>query len=47
VFGRHNLVIHPRFGTRITFTAVLTELPLPSDHPTTLSDADLQNIFTQ
>jgi epoxyqueuosine reductase len=33
VFGRHNLVIHPRFGTRITFTAVLTELPLPSDPP--------------
>jgi epoxyqueuosine reductase len=35
VFGRHNLVIHPRFGTRIVFTAVLTELPLPSDPPVT------------
>ena len=33
VFGRHNLVIHPRFGTRIIFTAVLTELPLSSDPP--------------
>ncbi len=33
VFGRHNLVIHPRFGTRIVFTAVLTELPLGSDPP--------------
>ncbi len=33
VFGRHNLVIHPRFGTRIIFTAVLTQLPLDSDPP--------------
>ena len=33
VFGRHNLVIHPRFGTRILFTALLTELALPSDPP--------------
>ena len=33
VFGRHNLVIHPRFGSRIIFTAVLTELPLKSDPP--------------
>lgn len=27
-FGRHNLVIHPQFGTRVYFTAVLTDLPL-------------------
>jgi len=33
VFGRHNLVIHPRFGTRIIFTALLTELDLPPDSP--------------
>lgn len=33
VFGRHNLVIHPRYGTRITFTAVLTDRSLPSDPP--------------
>ncbi len=33
VFGRHNLVIHPRFGTRIIFTAILTELALDSDPP--------------
>ena len=33
VLGRHNLVIHPRFGTRIIFTAILTELPLNSDPP--------------
>ena len=33
VFGRHNLVINPRFGTRIIFTAVLTGLPLSSDPP--------------
>ena len=33
VFGRHNLVIHPKFGTRIVFTALLTDLPLESDPP--------------
>jgi epoxyqueuosine reductase QueG len=33
VFGRHNLVIHPRFGTRMTYTAILTDLPIPSDPP--------------
>ncbi len=33
VFGRHNLVIHPKFGTRVLFTAVLTDLPLASDPP--------------
>ncbi|HWP98317.1 MAG TPA: 4Fe-4S binding protein [Syntrophomonadaceae bacterium] len=30
-FGRHNLIIHPRLGTRVIFTAVLSELDLPSD----------------
>lgn len=33
VFGRHNLVINPRFGTRIIFTAILTELAVSSDPP--------------
>jgi ferredoxin len=33
IFGRHNLVIHQKFGTRILFTASLTNLPLPSDPP--------------
>jgi epoxyqueuosine reductase len=33
VFGRHNLVINPRYGTRVVYTAVLTELPLASDPP--------------
>jgi epoxyqueuosine reductase QueG len=33
VLGRHNLVIHPRFGSRIVFSAILTELPLESDPP--------------
>ncbi len=32
-FGEHNLVVHPRFGTRVIFTAVLTDLELPSDPP--------------
>lgn len=31
VFGRHNLVIHPKYGTRIVFTAVLTNLEMDSD----------------
>ncbi len=31
--GRHNLVINPEFGTRMIYTAVLTELPLSSDPP--------------
>jgi epoxyqueuosine reductase len=34
-FGRHNLVISPRFGTRIIFTAVLTDMALTSDPPVT------------
>lgn len=34
-FGRHNLVISPRFGTRIIFTAVLTDMELTSDLPVT------------
>ena len=32
-FGMHNLVVHPRFGSRVAFTAILTELPLKSDPP--------------
>lgn len=32
-FGRHNLVIHPKLGTRVLFTAVLTSLDLASDAP--------------
>lgn len=27
-FGRHNLVIHPRFGTRVNFTSIITNLEL-------------------
>lgn len=34
-FGRHNLIMHPRFGTRVIYTAVITELDLPSDPPIT------------
>lgn len=33
VFGRHNLVIHPHFGSRPSLTGLLTELPLASDPP--------------
>lgn len=32
-FGRHNLVVHPEFGTRVIFSAVLTALDLDSDPP--------------
>lgn len=34
-FGRNNLVIHPRFGARVTFNAVITNLELESDPPVT------------
>lgn len=30
-FGLHNLVVHPKLGTRVIFTAVLTKLELASD----------------
>ena len=30
-FGRHNLVIHPKLGTRVIFTAILTDLEIASD----------------
>jgi len=32
-FGRNNLVLHPRFGSRVVYTVVLTDLDLPSDPP--------------
>lgn len=32
-FGGNNLVLHPRFGCRTVFTALLTDLGLPSDPP--------------
>lgn len=32
-FGQHNLVVHPRFGTRVLFGAVLTDLELRPDPP--------------
>jgi epoxyqueuosine reductase len=35
VFGRHNLIINPEYGSQIVFTAILTELQLSSDPPVT------------
>ncbi len=32
-FGQHNLVVHPRFGSRVIFTAVITDLDIPPDAP--------------
>ncbi len=32
-WGRHNLVIHPRLGTRVIFSTVLTDLELTPDPP--------------
>ena len=37
-FGRHNLVIHPRFGTRVIFTSIITNLPL---QPSATCDQDI------
>lgn len=33
--GRHNLVIHPKFGTRVTFTAIVSNLEIDSDEKVT------------
>lgn len=40
LFGRHNLIIHPEMGTRVVFTAILTDIelaqsPLPENNPCT------------
>lgn len=32
-FGRNNLVVHPELGSRVVFTAVLTDLVVDSDEP--------------
>jgi epoxyqueuosine reductase QueG len=32
-FGLHNLVVHPKLGTRVIFAAVLTKLDIASDPP--------------
>ena len=32
-FGLHNLVLHPRMGSRVIFSAVLTDLEVPPDEP--------------
>ncbi len=34
-FGRHNLVIHPKLGSRVLFTGIVTDLDLSSDPPVT------------
>jgi len=31
VFGRHNLIINPKYGTQVFYAAVLSELPFESD----------------
>ena len=32
-FGRHNLIIHPEMGSKVMFTAILTDLDLNPDLP--------------
>jgi epoxyqueuosine reductase QueG len=32
-FGRNNLILHPKMGSRVLFTAAITNLELPSDPP--------------
>jgi len=46
-FGRHNLVISPRFGTRILITAVLTDMELQSDPPVTDNFCDDCNLCVE
>lgn len=43
-FGRHNLVIHPMFGTRVTFSAIITNLEIESDKKITKSHCNNCNI---
>lgn len=33
LFGRNNLVLHPKFGSRVIFTSVLTDLEITPDQP--------------
>lgn len=33
VFGRNNLVLHPKFGSSVLFASVMCDLDLPSDPP--------------
>lgn len=47
IFGRHNLVIHPRLGPRVLFMAVLTDLPLASDPPATEDPCTKCNICVE
>ncbi len=32
-FGRHNLIIHPDMGSKVMFTAILTDLDIATDLP--------------
>lgn len=43
-FGRHNLIIHPRFGTRVTFSAIITDLDIESDEKVTDNPCNNCNI---
>lgn len=43
-FGRNNLIIHPRFGARVTFTAILTNLEIESDSKVTKNPCNNCNI---
>ncbi len=46
-FGRHNLVISPRLGTRVIFTAVLTDMEFKSDPPVTDALCDDCNLCVE
>lgn len=35
LFGRHNLIINPQYGTRMIYTVILSDLALTSDPPIT------------
>jgi epoxyqueuosine reductase QueG len=32
-YGRSNLLVNPRFGSRVRYTTVLTDMPLPAGKP--------------
>lgn len=45
--GRHNLVIHSKFGTRVIFSAILCDLDLPSDPPAPEDLCDRCNVCVE
>ena len=42
-YGRNNLIIHPRWGARLRYATVLTDMPLPAGEPIARDCGDCYN----